>query len=132
LWLEVLARGKEDIYREWFEARNEIIEDLGYEPFQLIEVWNRTQRLMCVISPEGTAEEIQEFTVKIGADERFQELQREHRAAATVLDETSEQCRLNSVKTTRPPATGPEARGRQPAVQTKPAFVICSRKVDPQ
>ena len=88
---EVVARGKDDDYKAWFDARNKIFEDLGYEPWKMYAVQHRTMNMVCVITPEFEPEEWQQQWAKVGSDEPYQTLQREmYYGKNIVLDGTTE------------------------------------------
>jgi len=85
-----------DDYKVWFEARNKRSEELGLKPWKMYEVHNRTYNMVCVITPELTPKDLQDFSEKYGPDERIAELTRERREKKVLIDGTTESYRLTS------------------------------------
>jgi hypothetical protein len=87
---EVIAQGKMDEYNEWFEARDKRFQELGMARLKKYQVQARTQRMVCVVTPEMTAEEGQQWRAQYWADEVIAELARERYGTKAVVDGTTE------------------------------------------
>jgi hypothetical protein len=97
IWLEVVAIGKMDDYKAWSEARDKRSQELGLPRTKTYLVQGRTQRMVCVVGPELTPGEFQQWLAKYRADERIQELERERREKKMMVDGATEVLLLSEV-----------------------------------
>lgn len=94
IWFEGVASGKMDDYKVWFEARDRRFQELGIPRPKMYRVQSRAHRMVCIVSPEVTPEELEQWYAKASADERILELVRETREKKVLIDGTMEAFRL--------------------------------------
>jgi benzoyl-CoA reductase/2-hydroxyglutaryl-CoA dehydratase subunit BcrC/BadD/HgdB len=91
-WLvfEIVALGKMEDYRAWFDARDKRFQELGMTRIKLYEVVARRQNMVCAVLPDMTSEEFDRWLSQYQADEVIAELRRERLAKKALLDGTTE------------------------------------------